>query len=104
MSDFFGGKNPDFEFVDEFTRHYLKSAHNAVSKCELWNWMQKFEPEEGRGFMFSTGVPELERLNEEIFKDPVSNGHSGGSYGMTMRCMQSIAKNGYKAFQQSYEK
>jgi hypothetical protein len=104
MSDFFGGKKPDFEFADEFTRPYLMAAHRAITSCKLWNWMQTFEPEEGRGFMFSIGVPELERLNEVMFKDPVNNGHSGGSYGYTMRCMQSIAKNGYKAFQEAYEK
>jgi hypothetical protein len=28
-------------------------------------------------------------------KDPVNDGHSGASYGCTMRVMEYIAKNGY---------
>jgi hypothetical protein len=52
--------------------------------------------------MFTQGVPELERLNEELFKDPVSSGHSGASYGITMRNMEYIAKNGYEIFKMTF--
>ncbi len=101
-NDFFGlnecADNGGFEFADDWSRPYFKSAHQAISRCELWNWLQKYEPEEGCGFMFARNVPELDRLSEEMHKDPVNDGHSGASYGCTMRNMEFIAKNGYQAF------
>ena len=95
-SDYFG--DGEFEFSDEHSRDFFKSAHQTLSRCELWNWLRNFEPQEGRGFMFAEGVPELERINEELFKDPVNGGHSGASYGITMRNMEYIAKNGYSVY------
>jgi hypothetical protein len=107
-NDFFGidecaGVN-GFEFASDWSRPYFKSAHQAISRCELWNWLQNYEPEEGRGFMFAQNVPELDRLNEEMHKDPVNDGHSGASYGCTMRNMEFIAKNGYQAFKAEFNK
>ncbi len=95
-SEYFG--DGEFEFSDEHSRDYLKSAHQTISRCELWNWLRNFEPQEGKGFMFSEGVSELERLKDELFKDPVNGGHSGASYSITMRNMEYIAKNGYSAY------
>jgi len=94
--------NGTFEFADEYSREYLISAHKIITRCELWNWLRNFNPEPNRGFMFTQGVPELERLNEELFKDPVSSGHSGASYGITMRNMEYIAKNGYDVFKMTF--
>ena len=106
--DFFGidecANNSGFEFVSEWSRPYLKSAHKAVTRCELWNWLQVYKPEEERGFMFAQNVPELDRLNEELMKDPVTGGHSGSSYACVMRNMEFIAKNGYKEFKAGYNK
>ena len=48
--------------------------------------------------MFTRDVPELDRLNEEMHKDPINGGHSGASYGCTMRNMEFIAKHGYQRF------
>lgn len=93
-----------FEFVSQWSRPYLKSAHQAVSRCELWNWLQKYEPEEGKGFMFAQNVPELDRLNKELMKDPVNGGHSGSSYACIIRNMEFIAKNGYQEFKAGYNK
>ena len=37
--------NGDFDFVrDQDTKDFLKSAHNAITLCELWNWMRIYEP------------------------------------------------------------
>ena len=99
-NDFFG--NGEFEFLNESSRSYFQSAHQAISRCELWNWLRNFEPEDGKGFMFTTGVPQLERLREELAKDPVNDGHSGSSYSITMRNMEYIAKNGYTAFKNKF--
>jgi hypothetical protein len=60
--------------------------------------MRNYEPERDRGFMFARNVPELDRLNEEMMNDPVNEGHSGASYGCTMRNMEFIAKHGYQRF------
>lgn len=106
--DFFGidecaGVN-GFEFVSEWSRPYLKSAHKAVTRCELWNWLQVYKPEEDKGFMFTRDVLELDRLNKELMKDPVNGGHSGSSYACVMRNMEFIAKNGYEEFKAGYNK
>ena len=98
--EYFG--NGEFEFVNNYSREYLVSAHKIVTRLELWNWFRGFKPEPGNGFMFTRGVPELDRLNEEMGKDPVSSGHSGSSYGITMRNMEYIAKNGYEAFKTQF--
>jgi len=99
-SEFFG--DGEFEFADELSRPYFQSAHKAITTCELWNWLHNFEPEDGKGFMFTRGVPELERLNREMLNDPINDGHSGASYAITMRNMEYIAKNGYEDFKKIF--
>ena len=90
--------NGEFDFVtNDFEREFLKSAHKAISKCELWEWLRIYIPHEDKGFMWSLS-PELDRINEELMKDPINNNHSGFSYGMVMRIMEYIAKNGYESY------
>jgi hypothetical protein len=101
-NNYFG--NGEFEFTDEWSRPFFQSAHRAISRCELWNWLQNFEPDEEKGFMFTTGVPQLDRLRNELAKDPVNNNHSGSSYAITLRNMEYIAKNGYNAFKNKFYK
>ena len=101
-NDYFG--NGEFEFTDEWSRPFFQSAHQAISRCELWNWLQKYEPEEDKGFMFTRGVPQLDRLRKELEKDPVNDNHSSSSYAITMRNMEYIAKNGYTAFKSKFYK
>jgi hypothetical protein len=96
MSNFEG--DGQFEFVNDFSRAYFISAHKTITYCELWGWLKNFEPDPERGFMFTQGVPELDRIKQTLFKDPVNHGHSGASYAITMRNMSFIAKNGYEAF------
>ena len=108
VNDYFGidecAINGGFEFADNWSRPYFKSAHQAISRCELWNFLRNFEPDSDRGFMFTRDVPELDRLNEEMYKDPINGGHSDASYGCTMRNMEFIEKHGYQAFKESYNK
>jgi hypothetical protein len=96
MSNFIG--DGQFEFVNDFSRAYFISAHKTISQCELWGWLRDFEPDPERGFMYTRGVPELDRIKKTLFQDPVNEGHSGASYAITMRNMSYIAKNGYEAF------
>jgi hypothetical protein len=107
-SDYFGidecAGDAGFEFSDDWSRPYYKSAHQAISRCELWNWLKNYKPNHEKGFMFTRNVPELDRLSKEMLKDPVNDGHSGSSYACTMRSMEFIAKHGYLAFKASYNK
>jgi hypothetical protein len=90
--------NGEFEFIQsEFQRACLKSAHKAISTCELWDWLRLYIPPENKGFMWSS-TPELDKINQELWKDPANICHSGSSYGMVMRIMEYIAKNGYDKY------
>jgi len=94
--------NGEFDFVtDRSIREFLKSAHKAISLCELWNWLRIYEPEPNKGFMWSK-TPELDRLNQQMWKDPINVYHSGCSYGLVMREMEYIAKNGYNNYKNTY--
>ena len=94
--------NGEYDFVnDEYMRDFLKSAHKAISLCELWNWLRIYEPEPNKGFMWSK-TPELDRLNQQMWKDPINVYHSGSSYGLVMREMEYIAKNGYNNYKNTY--
>ena len=90
--------NGDFDFIqDQDTKAFLKSAHKAISLCELWNWMRIYEPPPNTGFMWSKTL-ELDRIQKQMWKDDINCLHSGSSYGAIMREMQFIAKHGYEHF------
>jgi len=92
--------NGEFEFVNcNSERAFLKSAHKAISTCELWDWLRIYMPRENKGFMWGSS-PELDKINEELWKDLLNENHSGSSYVMVMRAMECIAKNGYDYFKQ----
>ena len=73
-------------------REMLADAYKAVSISEAWDAMKQ-EPSGGKGFMFSDDAW-ISQINRHIKYD----GHSGGSYGWTMRQMQFIALNGWDAY------
>jgi hypothetical protein len=85
----------DFSFMkDASSRYYVEDAYKAVSAVDGgWAFLKEFVPEEGRGFMFSRH-PMLDQINARL-----DDGHSGASYGWTMRQMEYIAKHGLEAFQ-----
>ena len=90
--------NGEFEFISEQSeRELYKNMHNAITQTELWDWMRSYTPPANTGFMFST-APEFEMIHNKMREDPISNRHSGCSYGCMMRVMESIAKKGYEAF------
>ena len=94
--------NGEFDFVnDKSTKMFLKSAHKAISICELWDWLRIYEPPSGYGFMWSS-TTETKRINNEMSKDPNNDLHSGSSRGAIMREMEYIAKNGYKNYKNLY--
>ena len=69
-------------------RELLTDAHQAITACDLWDWLKTYTPE--KGFMFSNH-PNLDRINAAM----KYTGHSGTSYGWTMRTMENIAKLGW---------
>jgi hypothetical protein len=82
---------PDFETIyDAHESLMLTDAYQAITTCNLWEWMRVFHPKEGEGFMFATH-PNLNTINDAM----KYQGHSGASYGWTMRQMESIAKRGW---------
>lgn len=90
----------DFSFIETPNdRGMLLNAYNAISHCELWNWMATFEPPDGYGFCTA---PEIHRLSAEMCKEPWGKSHSGCSFGWTMRQMQFIATHSLEAFRIRY--
>ncbi len=85
-----------FDFIKcSSTKNAYRDAYQAISRCELWDWLSRFEPGE-HGFMYGEKPAELMRIDAIIFSGPIS--HSGASYGITMRNMQYIAKHGYAKY------
>jgi hypothetical protein len=83
----------NYNIYDSNNRIMLKNAHQAITNAEAWDWMKNFQ---GQSFMFSKDA-----MIDKISKNMVAlgyDGHSGGSYGWTMRCMEHLAKNGKDAF------
>jgi hypothetical protein len=82
----------DFSFVkDTNFREMLDDAYKAITIAEAWEDMKK-EPGSG-GYMFSKD-DYIISINKHI----KYTGHSGASYAMIMRCMQSIASYGWTNF------
>ena len=69
-------------------REMLADAYQAITACDLWDWMKTYTPDQG--FMFSSH-PNLDRINAAM----KYGGHSGTSYGWMMRTMENIAKLGW---------
>ena len=83
----------NYNIYDSNNRIMLKNAHWAITMAEGWDCIRNFNDQ---SFMFSK-----DEMIGKINKNMVSlgyDGHSGGSYGWTMRCMEYLAKNGKEAF------
>jgi hypothetical protein len=78
---------------DEHSRFMLKNAHQAIASTDYWDYMRTFNEQ---SFMFSNNpaVSAIIKKMSELGYD----GHSGASFGWTMRQMEFLAKNGKQAF------
>lgn len=85
----------DFSFIyDDATRIYLKDAWQAIEKTNTWDDLKsKDVPGEG-GFMFSSH-PVIKKIYSGMDD---SLGHSGATFGWTMRQMEYIAKDGWETW------
>ncbi len=85
----------DFSFIrDATTRMFLHDAYQAVGLADAWTYLRDESPPADRGFMFSSS-PATDKIQKFM---RYADSHSGASYGITMRCMESIAKRGWDNF------
>lgn len=94
--------SPAFGNFDELNlptwdREMIQSGFEAVNSVDGgWDFLKNYEPPQDQGFMFSKPPPKQEEIDAAIEKR--YGGHSGSSYGMTMRILQYIAKNGWDTY------
>ncbi len=81
----------DFSWRDQFDEAMLGEAYEIITRLELWNWLSTFDPGD-TGFMFSSD-PNVQKIGQEC-----KFGHSGASFGFTMRNMQMIAWEGWETY------
>jgi hypothetical protein len=82
----------DFSFIaDSEVRIMFEDAYTAITRAEAWEFVGR-DPGDG-GFMYSSD-PKSYAIQKEMKYD----GHSGASYGITMRKMQQLARIGWEAF------
>ena len=88
----------DCSFIsNQNQREMIQTAINAANNLELWNWFRSNTIE---SFMFSNS-PNVHRMYVEIERLGYS-GHSGASFGCTMRNIEFIAKNSFETFADMY--
>lgn len=74
---------------DSYDVEMLKDGYQTISDLNLWTWLINYTPDEGAGFMFSN------HENITTIINAMKIGHSGSSFGWTMRHMEMIAKKGW---------
>ena len=85
--------NGQFLYInDERTRTMLVNCWNAVTETELWDYMKNECPT----YAFSD-APEVNRIHNKM-EELGYTGHSGCSFGWTMRQLQYIAQHGEEQY------
>jgi hypothetical protein len=86
-----------FEYVKTRNeKEMLQSAYQAINILELWNLLK--QPSESFMFSDDNRVTAIYNKIEELGY----RGHSGFSFGWTMRAMQQIAQKGEEEYMKSY--
>jgi hypothetical protein len=78
---------------DESNRFMLENAYKAITLAEGWDFMKNFSEE---SFMFSSSPMTGKIMNK--MEELGYTGHSGTSFGWTMRSMEFLAKHGKDEF------
>ena len=82
--------------IPENDREAYECGVKAVNSVEGgWDFLKTYKPGHG-GFIFSKNPPKMNEIETAIHK--FYGGHSGSSYGDTMRTLEFIAKEGWEAF------
>jgi hypothetical protein len=84
--------------ISDWDREMLEDAYKAVTKANRWSFLKRPDVPGPNGFMFSDW-PEVKDIDIHM----EYGGHSGGSYGSTMRVMEYIAKNGWESYVQQQQ-
>ena len=77
-----------FDYTDDHSRVMLENAYTAISLTEMWDYMKK----NSDSYMFSSDK-EIKIISDKM-EELGYHGHSGASFGITMRNMQFIALHG----------
>ena len=77
---------------NNFIREMLQNGWAAIEELELWEFM-KLDSE----CYMRTSLPEVFKISKKM-EELGYNGHSGASFGWTMRQLQYIAQNGELMF------
>jgi hypothetical protein len=78
-------------------KQMIQSGFEAVESVEGgWDFLRSYTPPENQGFMFSSSTGKRQEIDDAISKR--YPGHSGASYGCTMRVLESIAKRGWNTY------
>tara|TARA_B100001059_G_C17794289_1_gene562087 strand:- start:384 stop:689 length:306 start_codon:yes stop_codon:yes gene_type:complete len=78
-------------------RHELKDMADTVNRLGLWEWFRNEEPPKDKGYMYWIH-PNINKISAGL----EDNQHSGATFGYAMRCMQDIAKNGFKNWEKGF--
>jgi hypothetical protein len=85
--------------IDSHSVSMLNDAFKAVDSTPGgWDILARPDVPGSNGFMFSEFKDSLVKETMEAIDKKIDSGHSGASYGWTMRNMESIAKNGWEVF------
>ena len=85
-----------FDYIEKTsTKNTLINGHQAITMLELWDYMKK----DTTAYMFNED-PTLRIISEKMSELGV--GHSGASFGWTMRALQFIATYREKKFKEQY--
>ena len=94
-------QSSDFlEIKDESSRFMLENAYNAITLSEGWDFLRTFNDNQN-GFMFSDN-PMTGKIMSKM-EELGYSGHSGFSFGWTMRNMEFLAKHGKEVFLARFE-
>lgn len=98
----------DLSYIkDKWSADMIRDGMNAIveasagemlknKEINAWDYLSSYSPPSSHGFMFSD-----DRIVSEIM-NYMSVGHSGSSYGYTMRNLEFIAKNGIEKHKEMY--
>ena len=97
MSSYIG--DGQFEYItDSHSRKMLQNAFQAISQTEMWHYVVA----PNTSFMFDDS-DEINIINRKM-NELGDMGHSGFSYGWTMRNMQTLATIGEAEFKKYWVK
>ena len=92
-------KQGNFDYIKcQKSKEMIENAYKAVNQLELWHFMKK----DCESYMM-TSSPEINKIANKMIELGY-DGHSGFTFGWTMRQIQSIAKQGEKKFMENWVK